>query len=59
MIQYRKVKSSQEKYINDGGLINYGFFILLNTIFERLLDENLSLESGILIDLEESNQLMD
>ena len=36
-MQCRKVNSSQEKYINDGGLINGGFFILLNTIFWKII----------------------
>ena len=58
MMQCGKVKALKRKPPGDGGYINGGFFVLSNTIFEKLTDENLSWESKPLIDLVESKQLM-
>ena len=58
MMQCGKVKSFEEKPPGDGGYINGGFFVLSNTIFEKLTDENLSWESKPLVDLVESKQLI-
>ncbi len=58
MMHCGKVKSFEEKPPGDGGYINGGFFVLSNTIFEKLTDENLAWESQPLIDLVESKQLM-
>jgi glucose-1-phosphate cytidylyltransferase len=58
MMHCGKVKSFEEKPPGDGGYINGGFFVLSNTIFSQLTDENLSWESKPLIDLVESEQLM-